>query len=177
MLLATLLPSWPPPLWRAASPRLQWPGVCLNPSVLSYVAGPVATSGGIQLLATQIRPEMCTFATIAAPGGSIGKCFQYSMYARTRRSLRSYQPHHCAIKTLAYFSSSDIRGAPVTENAEGNGNRLQYSCLDNSMDRGAWRATVCGGSPWGLKESDVTEQLHMHILTNKKVISINNNNN
>ena len=25
---------------------------------------------------------------------------------------------------------------------EGNGNPLQYSCLDNLMDRGAWRATV-----------------------------------
>ena len=25
---------------------------------------------------------------------------------------------------------------------EGNGNSLQYSCLENSMDRGAWRATV-----------------------------------
>ena len=25
---------------------------------------------------------------------------------------------------------------------EGNGNPLQYSCQDNSMDRGAWRATV-----------------------------------
>ena len=27
---------------------------------------------------------------------------------------------------------------------EGNCNRLQYSCLDNPMDRGAWRATVHG---------------------------------
>ena len=27
---------------------------------------------------------------------------------------------------------------------EGNGNSLQYSCLENSMDRGAWRATVHG---------------------------------
>ena len=26
----------------------------------------------------------------------------------------------------------------------GNGNPLQYSCLQNSMDRGAWRATVHG---------------------------------
>ena len=25
---------------------------------------------------------------------------------------------------------------------EGNDNSLQYSCLGNSMDRGAWRATV-----------------------------------
>ena len=27
---------------------------------------------------------------------------------------------------------------------EGNGNPLQYSCLESSMDRGAWRATVHG---------------------------------
>ena len=34
----------------------------------------------------------------------------------------------------------------------GNGKQLQYSCLGNSMDRGAWRATV-----HGLAESDMTE--------------------
>ena len=27
---------------------------------------------------------------------------------------------------------------------EGNGNPLQYSCLENPKDRGAWRATVYG---------------------------------
>ena len=27
---------------------------------------------------------------------------------------------------------------------EGNGNSLQYSCLGNPMDRGAWQATVHG---------------------------------
>ena len=27
---------------------------------------------------------------------------------------------------------------------EGNGNPLQYSCLENPMDGGAWWATVCG---------------------------------
>ena len=27
---------------------------------------------------------------------------------------------------------------------EGNGYPLQYSCLDNPMDRGAWRATIHG---------------------------------
>ena len=27
---------------------------------------------------------------------------------------------------------------------EGHGNPLQYSCLDNPMDRGAWQATVHG---------------------------------
>ena len=35
---------------------------------------------------------------------------------------------------------------------ERNGNRLQYSCLANPMDRGDWRATVHGVA----KESDMT---------------------
>ena len=29
---------------------------------------------------------------------------------------------------------------------EGNGYPLQYSCLENSMDRGVWWATVYGGT-------------------------------
>ena len=29
-------------------------------------------------------------------------------------------------------------------NREGNGNPLQYSCLENPMDGGAWQATVHG---------------------------------
>ena len=35
---------------------------------------------------------------------------------------------------------------------EGNGNRLQCSCLGNPSDRGAWKATV-----QSCKESDMTE--------------------
>ena len=35
---------------------------------------------------------------------------------------------------------------------EGNGNSLQYSCLGNPMDRGAWQAIVRGFE----KESDMT---------------------
>ena len=32
---------------------------------------------------------------------------------------------------------------------EGNGNPLQYSCLENPMDRGAWRATIIGSQRVG----------------------------
>ena len=37
---------------------------------------------------------------------------------------------------------------------EGIGHPLQYSCLENSMDRGAWWATV-----HGVSKSNTTEQL------------------
>ena len=38
----------------------------------------------------------------------------------------------------------------------GHGNPLQYSCLENPMDRGDLEATE---EPWGCKESDMTERL------------------
>ena len=43
---------------------------------------------------------------------------------------------------------------------EGNGNPLQYSCLGNPMDRGAWRATVRG-----FAKSQTWLSLHTHRIT------------
>ena len=48
---------------------------------------------------------------------------------------------------------------------EGKGNPLQYSCPENSMDRGAWWATVHGVA----KESDTTE----HACTTQQLVSYN----
>ena len=42
---------------------------------------------------------------------------------------------------------------------EGNGNPLQYSCLENPMDRRAWRA-----SPGGHRESERTEHMRTHMF-------------
>ena len=48
----------------------------------------------------------------------------------------------------------------------GHGNSLQYSCLENSMDRGAWWSTY---SPWGCKELDTTEAImRVHMCTQHK---------
>ena len=46
----------------------------------------------------------------------------------------------------------------VRSPAGGNSNPLQYSCLENLIDRGAWWATVHGVA----KESDTTERLITH---------------
>ena len=41
-----------------------------------------------------------------------------------------------------------------------HGNPLQYSCLENSMNRGAWQATVHGGC----RESEMTERLILSLF-------------
>ena len=55
----------------------------------------------------------------------------------------------------------------------GNGNPLQYSCLKNSVDRGAWQATV-----HGVAELETTKRLehacartHTHTLFNTTTIN------
>ena len=43
------------------------------------------------------------------------------------------------------YSAGDTDLIPGSERSPGRGNNnpLQYSCLENPMDRGAWRVTVC----------------------------------
>ena len=50
----------------------------------------------------------------------------------------------------------------------GHGNPFQYSCLENSSDRGAWWATIHGGG----KESDVSEQLTLSFSIGEKSSSL-----
>ena len=51
---------------------------------------------------------------------------------------------------------SRICGSSLCRGGEGNGNPLQYSCLENPMDGGAWWATVHG--------VDFTFTFHFHVL-------------
>ena len=47
---------------------------------------------------------------------------------------------------------------------EGNGNPLQYSCLENPMDRGAWWAAVHGVAKSWTQLSNFTFTFHFHAL-------------
>ena len=47
-------------------------------------------------------------------------------------------------KYLKYLKSDKFCWYLVNKGGEGNGTPLQYSCLENPMDRGTWQATVHG---------------------------------
>ena len=47
---------------------------------------------------------------------------------------------------------------------EGDGTPLQYSCLENPMDGGAWWATVHGVTKSQIRLSDFTFTFHFHAL-------------
>ena len=58
------------------------------------------------------------------------------------------------IKCIVRYMINDCNSVTL----EGNGNPLQYSCLEKSH---GWRNLV-GCSPWGPEELDTTERLHFH---------------
>ena len=50
------------------------------------------------------------------------------------------------VAEMSAYNAGDLGSIPVSGGSpgEGNVNPLQYSCLENSMDRGVWWATVHG---------------------------------
>ena len=76
-------------------------------------------------------------------------CFCKFDFFRFHVSVRS----HCICHSLILLSICPLPG-------EGNGNPLQYSCLENSMDRGH----LVGYSPWGRKELATTEYISTYVL-------------
>ena len=61
---------------------------------------------------------------------------------------------------VAYANAGDTRDVGLTPGwgrapGEGNGNPFQYSCMENSLDRGAWWATV-----HGVKKSQTRVSMH-----------------
>ena len=83
-------------------------------------------------------------------------------------------PFQCYVsrapRILASLAAQMVKNLPAKQNTwvqslgwedplrEGNGNPLQYSCLEISIDRGVWWATV----PWGHKAERLTLLLFFH---------------
>ena len=73
-----------------------------------------------------------------------------------------------ASKTMLYHVSSFHIFYELTHRSlltgEGNGTPLQYSCLENPMDRGAWWAAIHGVEKSRTRLSDFTLTFHFHAL-------------
>ena len=64
-----------------------------------------------------------------------------------------------------YFQSWGMLFKDTREgNEESNGTLLQYSCLENPMDGGAWKAAVHGVAQSRTRLNDFTFTFHLHAL-------------
>ena len=63
-----------------------------------------------------------------------------------------------------YSQNLSNKEAIESVSREGNGSPLQYSCLENPMDGGAWWAAVHGVAKSRTRLSDFTFPFHFHAL-------------
>ena len=65
---------------------------------------------------------------------------------------------------ISVISQSNFIVGSIQLDGEGNGTPLQYSCLENPMDGGAWWAAVHGVAKSQTQLSDFTLTFHFHAL-------------
>ena len=70
---------------------------------------------------------------------------------------------------LGTFTMEDLGSIPGSGRSPGggHGNPLQYSCLENPMDRGAWRATVHGAKR---SQIQLSSRAHRHTPQQTKIL-------
>ena len=77
-----------------------------------------------------------------------------------------YQQQYFSIICWVYYCISIVPfyWCVVFQGGEGNGTPLQYSCLENPMDGGAWWAAVHGVAKSRIRLSDYTVTFHFPAL-------------
>ena len=91
-----------------------------------------------------------------------------NLYGSYKRRLKKYNAMVCLFRYnlnfLSKVGSFSMNCCDQTRNGEGNGTPLQYSCLENLMDGGAWQAAVHGVAKSQTRLSDFTFTFHFHAL-------------
>ena len=89
----------------------------------------------------------------------------HTAFTRLRHSFLLGFPGGSEVKASAW-NAGDPALIPESRRSpgEGNGNPLQYSCLENPMDGGAWKTAVHGVAESRTRLSDFTFTFHFHAL-------------
>ena len=101
----------------------------------------------------------------------------YKLYPRQKRKVTTSNLVQIELisQHWIYFKVSLWPAEPlfiwnlVVSFREGNGNPLQYSCLENPMDGGAWWAAVHGVAKSRAQLSNFTFTFHFHALEKEMV--------
>ena len=134
-------PSPSPRVCPSSCPLHQWrhPAISSSDTLFSFCLQSFPVSGTFPMswLFTSGDPNTGVSASASALPMNIQdwfplrKCSLFQMAQMVKKSARN---------------AGDLGSIPVLRRSPGggHGNPLQYSCLENPMDRGAWRATVHG---------------------------------
>ena len=85
--------------------------------------------------------------------------WKFTVHVLLKRGLENFEHYFASVdfpcgshSKASVYNAGDLGLIPGLGRfpGEGNGNPLQYPCLESPMDGGAW-------CPWGRKESDTTE--------------------
>ena len=116
-------------------------------------------------------PKFVKFAKFGscqtATGAMSGYCTEQFLLELLRYASGIQGFPHSSVSKASACSAGDPGSIPGSgrSSGEGNSNPVQYSCLENPMDRRVWQATVHGGTRVG--HSLATEsQAVQHTLSN-----------
>ena len=114
----------------------------------------------MKALITQSCPTLCNPIDYSPPGSSIHGIFQ----ARIKEWVLLQGIFLAQVSNLYLLHWQGSSLPLVPPGGEGNGTPLQYSCLENPMDGGAWWAAVHGVAKSQTRLSDFTLTFHFHAL-------------
>ena len=90
---------------------------------------------------------------------------QHLAHCPTQSKGSVSRQHHCHYELKSQpFNLFQFLYIDIAANGEGNGTPLQYSCLENPMDGGAWWVAVHGVAKSQERLSDFTFTFHFHAL-------------
>ena len=111
----------------------------------------IERQAGTRVMHAPLTQDWSTTAESAALGDvTPGPCLPLAPGPRIGNLTSSFLPEEGLLggsdSKESACNAGDLGSVPGSGRSprEGNGNSLQYSCLENPMDRGAWQATVHG---------------------------------